>query len=91
MLKAIRLSVPVLIALITLIVLILLWWLGPSSGKYGQSYPLEALSTRWLITLGIFLLLAMIVGGAMYRKVDALQQSLKKEEREKEDPARRRT
>ncbi len=83
--KALRSSIPVLLTLTVITLLVLLWWLGPK-WQYGDGYPLESLTVRWSITMGLFVVLAIAAVIAMYRRNRALQQEMKKEEEEKADP-----
>jgi len=85
MMRAIRSSIPVLLTLTVITLLVLLWWLGPK-WQWGDSYPFESLTVRWLITMGLMVIIAMAAVVAMYQRNRALHQTLQKEEEERVDP-----
>ena len=78
-------SAVVLAALGLLIVLVLLWWLGPKWEINGK-LPLEPVLVRSVITLGLVFLVSTIVAIHARYKLKKIRQAEEKAQREKEDP-----
>lgn len=80
-------SATVLFVLGMIVLLVILWWLGPK-WSLGGSYPLEPVTIRWIITLGVGLFVALVVVYLSRRKLNKLEQERAKAQRDQEDPAR---
>ncbi|MDI9243994.1 type VI secretion system membrane subunit TssM [Marinobacter sp. CHS3-4] len=80
-----RSAMPITLALGVVALLVATWWLGPRLEIDGE-YPLAAWQMRALVTLGVVLLMAMIWGVVLARKLKKVNVSKAEEKREEEDP-----
>ena len=80
-----RSAAPIALGLGVLVLLIAIWWLGPRL-EIGGEYPLAAWQTRALITLGVVLLVAMIWGMMLARRLGKVNADKAEEKQEEEDP-----
>jgi len=85
LLPYIRNAVPVTLALGLIALLIATWWLGPEWEVRGE-FPLAAWQARALVTLGVVLLVAMIWGTVLARRLGKVNASKAEEQQEQEDP-----
>lgn len=85
LLPYIRKTVPVTLALGLIALLIATWWLGPEWEVRGE-FPLAAWQARALVTLGVVLLVAMIWGTVLARRLGKVNASKAEEQQEQEDP-----
>ena len=79
-------SAGVLLALGVIVLLVIVWWLGPK-WSLGDEYPLAPVTVRWMITLGVGLFVALVVVFLSRSKLNKLEQARAKAERDREDPA----
>jgi type VI secretion system protein ImpL len=80
-----RSAAPIALGLGVLVLLIAIWWLGPRL-EIGGEYPLAAWQMRALITLGVVLLVAMIWGMMLARRLGKVNADKAEEKQEEEDP-----
>lgn len=80
-----RSAAPVTLALGVIVLLVATWWLGPRL-EIGGEQPLVAWQMRALVTLGVVLVVAMIWGAMLARKLGKINAAKKDEQREEEDP-----
>ncbi|MEM6405613.1 MAG: type VI secretion system membrane subunit TssM [Pseudomonadota bacterium] len=78
-------SLRVLLVLSLIVLLVVLWVYGPEL-PYYDTYPLAPVTTRWLITLGIILLVVAGLAIAAWRKLAHIRAEAKRQQREQEDP-----
>lgn len=76
---------PVVLALALGLGLAATWWLGPRWQVDGE-YPLASWQMRALVTLGVVLLLAMLWGWVLARKLRQVNLAKADEQRQVEDP-----
>ncbi len=79
-------SATVLLVLGLIVFLVLLWWLGPK-WEFDGRYPLETMTVRWLITLGVAFFSALIAALVTKRRLSKVEREHAKEKRDEEDPA----
>ncbi|TGN38857.1 type VI secretion system membrane subunit TssM [Marinobacter confluentis] len=80
-----RSAAPITLALGVVVLLVATWWLGPRL-EIGGEYPLAAWQMRALVTLGVVLLVAMIWGMVLARKLGKVNAEKAEEKQEEEDP-----
>ncbi|MGO1748636.1 MAG: type VI secretion system membrane subunit TssM [Marinobacter sp.] len=85
LLPYVRNAVPFTLALGVVALLVATWWLGPK-WEIGGEFPLAAWQMRALITLGVVLLVAMIWGTVLARRLGKVNASKAEEQQEQEDP-----
>ena len=78
-------SVRVLLVLALIVLLVVLWVFGPDL-PYYDTYPLEPVTTRWLITLGILILVVCGLAIAAWRKLARIRAAEQHKQRDEEDP-----
>jgi type VI secretion system protein ImpL len=78
-------AAPVVIVLGLVVLMALTWWLGPRL-EIGGVYPLAAWQTRALVSLGILLVLVVMWGMALARKLGKAKQVEAQQKKEEEDP-----
>ncbi|MGM0772335.1 type VI secretion system membrane subunit TssM [Marinobacter sp.] len=81
----VRSAAPITLALGVVVLLAATWWLGPRLEINGD-YPLAAWQMRALVTLGVVLLVAMVWGMVLARKLRKVNVASAKEQKEEEDP-----
>ena len=85
LLPYIRNAAPVTLALGLIALLVATWWLGPHWELHGE-FPLAAWQMRALVTLGAVLLVAMIWGAVLARRLGKVNAAKAEEQQEQEDP-----
>ena len=85
LLPYIRNAAPVALALGLIALLVATWWLGPHWELHGE-FPLAAWQMRALVTLGAVLLVAMIWGTVLARRLGKVNAAKAEEQQEQEDP-----
>lgn len=80
-----RSAAPITLALAVVALLVATWWLGPRL-EIGGQYPLAAWQMRTLVTLGVVLLVAMIWGMVLTRRLGKVHADKAEEKQEEEDP-----
>jgi type VI secretion system protein ImpL len=80
-----RTAVPLVLALAVVALLVATWWLGPRLEIAGE-YPLAAWQMRALVTLGVVLVMAMVWGVVLARRLGKVNAEKVEEKREEEDP-----
>lgn len=85
LLPYIRNAAPVTLALGLIALLVAIWWLGPK-WEVGGGVPLAALQMRTLVTLGVVLLVAIIWGTVLARRLGKVNADKAEEHRDQEDP-----
>ena len=85
LLPYIRSAAPVTLALGVIALLVATWWLGPRLEINGD-YPLMAWQMRALVTLGVVLLVVMVWGTMLARRLGKVNKAKAEEQREQEDP-----
>lgn len=85
LLPYLRNAAPVTLALGVIALLIATWWLGPRWQVNGE-YPLAAWQMRALVTLGVVLLVAMVWGVLLARRLRKVHARQAEERQEQEDP-----
>lgn len=80
-----RSAAPLTLALAVVALLVGTWWLGPRLEIRGD-YPLAAWQMRALVTLGVVLLVAMIWGMVLTRRLGKVNAEKAEEKQEEEDP-----
>ena len=85
LLPYIRNAAPVALALGLIALLVATWWLGPHWELHGE-FPLAAWQMRALGTLGAVLLVAMIWGTVLARRLGKVNAAKAEEQQEQEDP-----
>ncbi|MAA65963.1 MAG: type VI secretion system membrane subunit TssM [Alteromonadaceae bacterium] len=81
----IRVGGPIVIALGLGLLLAATWWLGPQWEFRGER-PLASWESRTVVTLGIVLLIAVIWGMVMARRLKKVDRARADEQRQEEDP-----
>lgn len=81
----IRNAAPVTLALALIALLAVTWWLGPKWEVSGE-YPLAPWQMRALVTLGVILLLAMVWGAVLARRLGKVNAAKAEDRKEQEDP-----
>lgn len=85
LIKQFKTSLPVLVAVALLLLVILIWWLGPN-WHIGSSKPLESLAARITATVVILIIPLFIWTFSTRRKLNKLQSERKYEEAVELDP-----
>ncbi|MBK1873250.1 type VI secretion system membrane subunit TssM [Marinobacter sp. 1-3A] len=85
LLPYIRNAAPITLALGVIALLIATWWLGPK-WEVGGEFPLVAWQMRALVTLGVVLLVVMIWGTVLARRLGKVNAAKAEEQQEQEDP-----
>ncbi|MGO3296796.1 MAG: type VI secretion system membrane subunit TssM [Marinobacter sp.] len=85
LLPYVRNAAPYTLALGLVALLVATWWLGPK-WEIGGAFPLAAWQMRALVTLGVVLLVAMIWGTVLARRLGKVNASKAEEQQEQEDP-----
>jgi type VI secretion system protein ImpL len=85
LLPYIRSAAPLTLALGLIALVVATWWLGPR-WEIGGEYPLMAWQMRALVTLGIVLLLVIMWGAVLARRLRKVNVAKADEQREQEDP-----
>ncbi|GAB5478798.1 MAG: type VI secretion system membrane subunit TssM [Marinobacter nauticus] len=85
LLPYIRSAAPVTLALGVIALLLATWWLGPRLEINGD-YPLMAWQMRALVTLGVVLMVVMVWGTMLARRLGKVNKAKAEEQREQEDP-----
>ncbi len=85
LLPYIRNAAPFTLALGLIALLIATWWLGPKWEVRGE-FPLAAWQMRALVTLGVVLLVVMIWGTVLARRLGKVNAAKAEEQQEQEDP-----
>lgn len=85
LLPYVRNAAPFTLALGLVALLVATWWLGPM-WEIGGKFPLAAWQMRALVTLGVVLLVAMIWGAVLARRLGKVNASKAEEQQEQEDP-----
>ncbi|MDN6319604.1 MAG: type VI secretion system membrane subunit TssM [Marinobacter sp.] len=80
-----RNAAPLALTLGVIALLVATWWLGPK-WEIGGEFPLAAWQMRAMITLGVILLVAMIWGTVLARRLGKVNASKAEEQQEQEDP-----
>ena len=80
-----RSAAPITLALAVVALLVATWWLGPRL-EIGGEYPLAAWQMRALVTLGVVLVVAMIWGMVLARRLGKVNAEKAEEKKEAEDP-----
>lgn len=80
-----RNAAPLALTLGVIALLVATWWLGPK-WEIGGEFPLAAWQMRAMITLGVVLLVAMIWGTVLARRLGKVNASKAEEQQEQEDP-----
>ena len=78
-------SVRVLLVLALIVLLVVLWVFGPDFAYY-DTYPLAPVTTRWLITLGILILVVCGLAIAAWRKLARIRAAEQRKQHEQADP-----
>ena len=81
----VRSAAPITLALGVVVLLAATWWLGPRL-EIGGEYPLAAWQMRALVTLVVVLLVAMVWGMMLARKLRKVNVAKAEEQKEEEDP-----
>ncbi|MDL0430913.1 type VI secretion system membrane subunit TssM [Marinobacter sp. TBZ242] len=81
----VRSAAPITLALGVVVLLAATWWLGPRLEINGE-YPLAAWQMRALVTLVVVLLVAMVWGMILARKLRKVNVARMEEQKEEEDP-----
>lgn len=81
----VRSAAPITFALGVVVLLAATWWLGPRL-EIGGEYPLAAWQMRALVTLVVVLLVAMVWGMMLARKLRKVSVAKAEEQKEEEDP-----
>lgn len=85
LLPYIKNAAPVTLALGLIAVLVATWWLGPRWEVRGE-FPLAAWQMRALVTLGVVLLVVMVWGTVLARRLGKVNAAKAEEQQEQEDP-----
>ncbi|HET8850627.1 MAG TPA: type VI secretion system membrane subunit TssM [Marinobacter sp.] len=85
LLPYLRNAAPVTLALGVIALLVATWWLGPR-WEIGGEYPLMAWQMRALVTLGVVLMVAVVWGTVLARRLGKVNQAKAEDQREQEDP-----
>lgn len=85
LLPYLRNAAPVTLALGVIVLLAATWWLGPG-WKLNGEFPLAPWQMRALVTLGVVLLVVMIWGLVLARRLGKVNANRVEEEKEQEDP-----
>ncbi|TNE73485.1 MAG: type VI secretion system membrane subunit TssM [Gammaproteobacteria bacterium] len=85
LLPYIRGAAPITLMLGIIALLVATWWLGPRWSINGE-YPLAAWQMRALVTLGVVLLVAMVWGTVLARRLRKVNLEKADQQREQEDP-----
>ncbi|WP_273205610.1 type VI secretion system membrane subunit TssM [Marinobacter subterrani] len=85
LLPFIRSAGPVVLVLGLIALVVATWWLGPS-WEIDGGFPLAPWQTRALVTLGVVLVMAMMWGLALARRLRKVNVAKAEEQREQEDP-----
>ncbi len=78
-------AAPVTLALGLIALLVATWWLGPKWEVRGE-FPLAAWQMRALVTLGVVLLVVMVWGTVLARRLGKVNAAKAEEQQEQEDP-----
>ncbi len=78
-------AAPVTLALGVIALLVATWWLGPRWEMNGE-FPLAAWQMRALVTLGVVLVVAMVWGMILARRLRKVNVRQAEEQKEQEDP-----
>ncbi|MBW0147847.1 type VI secretion system membrane subunit TssM [Marinobacter arenosus] len=78
-------AAPVMLALGVVALVVATWWLGPNWSINGE-YPLAAWQMRALVTLGVILVVAMMWGAILARRLRIVNLAKADEQQEREDP-----
>ncbi|HLV77857.1 MAG TPA: type VI secretion system membrane subunit TssM [Marinobacter sp.] len=85
LLPYIRNAAPVTLFVGVVALLVATWWLGPR-WEIGGAYPLMAWQMRALITLGVVLVVVVLWGMVLARRLSKVSKAEAEEQREQEDP-----
>lgn len=85
LLPYIRNAAPVTLVLGLIVLVVATWWLGPQ-WEMGGEYPLVAWQMRALVTLGAVLLVVIMWGFTLARRLRKVNVAKADEQREQEDP-----
>ncbi|MDC0662908.1 type VI secretion system membrane subunit TssM [Marinobacter sp. SS21] len=80
-----RNAAPVTLMLAVIAVLVVTWWLGPR-WQINHEYPLAAWQMRALVTLAVVLLVVMVWGWVMARRLGRVNRDKADQQRQQEDP-----
>lgn len=78
-------AAPVTLTLGVIALLVATWWLGPRWQLHGE-FPLAAWQMRALVTLGVVLLVAMVWGMVLARRLRKVNVKQAEAQKEQEDP-----
>lgn len=85
LLPHVRKAAPIALVLGLVGLVVATWWLGPHWSINGE-YPLAAWQMRALVTLGVVLVIAMMWGVMLARRLRTVNVAKAEEQREQEDP-----
>ncbi len=80
-----RNAAPVTLSLVVIAALVATWWLGPR-WQINHEYPLAAWQMRALVTLAVVLVVVMVWGWAMARRLGQVNRDKADQQRQEEDP-----